>query len=132
MDEKIFQRIIPFIIAVIVLVVQYVIKNQKKKANAAQQQIPVPQSADVFSEEKPVEQVKKIIRKETVENVVKDKSQTDKGIKKTTFTTMKQNIKPKVVKTKIEEDNKSESISFDEKELKKAIIYSEIFTPKHF
>jgi len=141
MDEKIFSRIIPVVIAIVVLIVQYVIKNQKKK-NLAEATVPLPKS----NEAKP-NHIKEIVKTKEAEkdhrnevenlnrlitnthNITNDSKSNNK---KTAFTTMKKNIKPSVNKTIEIVDNEKSSFTFSGDELKKAIIYSEIFNPKHF
>ena len=145
MDEKILQRIIPLLIAVVVLVAQYAIRNQKKKNMAASVEPPVSKEADIFPEidfNKQMKETRKEVRKEKLEPVVIDNiaEKEDVKLRKSAFSTikqnmkqnMKQNIKSSFDNVAVDKKAEIENISFTEEELKKAIIYSEILTPKHF
>ena len=144
MDEKIFQRIIPVIIAVVVLIVQYVIRNQKKKINANSSSTTNPDFEKIILEKEKVKPVfervhasKKgnlvnvVTEIEPIENTLDSKKITYQTVKQTMKQNMKQNIKPSI-NINLPEAAVKSSVTFTEEELKKAIIYSEILTPKHF
>ena len=143
MDEKTFQRIIPVIIAVIVLIIQYVIKNQKKK-NAASASTKVPEFEEiVFQKEeiKPAVERVQTHKKANPNKVVTElnKNENASEFKKITYQTVKQTMKQNMkqnIKSSFQSNDSEIPVKkvflFNEEEIKKAVIYSEILTPKHF
>ena len=143
MDEKIFERIIPIVVVIAVLVIQYAIRNQKKK-NAALEPIPENEEFEPIPEHDfgfPKKE-KSIIKNERTEPEVLQTENNNQrtGVKKSQFHKIKQNMKPNMKQNikssfnsvEVEELTISESITFTDVEIRKAIIYSEIITPKHF
>ncbi len=138
MDEKIFGRLIPVVIAIVVLIVQYVIKNQKKK-NITNATIPVPQAKETLpqaeiNKQKQTDQdriendsLKTLVSK--AHNITYDSKSNNK---KPAFTAMQKNIKPSINRTIQVINNEKNDLTLTGEELQKAIIYSEILNPKYF
>jgi hypothetical protein len=142
MDEESIQRLVYIVIAVVIVIVNLAVRNKKKKILAEQNK----QSAKEISDLEPIripsmeEKQKEVkisppIMKAKTLDIMSPSSDNNTSFTKQ-VSRMESNTQSRITKNPakkiivLEEEN--EPISFSGDELKKAIIYSEIFAPRNY
>lgn len=142
MDEESIQRLVYIVIAVVIVIINLAVRNKKKKMQAehdkqSAQEIGDPEPIQVSSMDEKRKEViisPPIIKAKTLD-IMSPSSENNTSFTKqvsrmesTTQSRITKNPSKKI--TLMEEENVP--ISFSGDELKKAIIYSEIFAPRNY
>ncbi len=143
MDEEVIQRIIYIIIGIIIFISYFFKKKEPKKQTTSTNSQTVTENKQAKQDFPPIETLDKRIDntnkpKNTtnqLEVIIEEEFQSEEIVKEEIYedeTILDRKTIKKNIKKTIKEEQKDESFTFTNEELRKAVILSEIIQPKYF